>query len=877
MYNKATFGKTRVPFARLQVDLSDRPKIELKEYYGHESRATRLVGDSRRFMTVSFTKAPGERIKAWLQQITQTGEGITIDGNKYVFLGFTESSLKAGHLLFFREGEDFTVETLKQSFGDLKAVYDDYGYGKYAARLGLSFSSTIGTQEIDPTDKIELPDLKASDGSLTSDGCGLIRASYCSEISSFLEVPSDTAVFQIRLGGIKGVLMRCPDDLFEQICGCSNKKIAYRPSMLKYEGGPQVLEVQNVSRPPKSGRLNKQFIVLLLTRGIPLTVFEELLQMRLDEIDKITTDREKALECVDGEVDAEGMGFYQALYEMLLAGHDMNEPYLATLLRRFQNTARDSLRSKLNIPVKGSGYVFGVVDHCGVLKEGEVYINWKGGPQVGTVAVMRTPAYDSDGIRVLEAVNKPELKHLTNCIVFASSGAHSEPDRMGGGDLDGDQYYVVFNPLLIPSSREPAPPRVKLQAAVSRTLSIGGQTQVISSPRRRNTDMLTDAIDTFIEMRCNFLVGEIFNQWMAIVGATPQLADLKECRELVPLIEDALDAVKTGSGLRRIKDDFRRVKRRIQQIHFADEWKNPLEILADGVPERIPEEMQFTPDPDLILRSSTSEEDWLRLVQDAKATMKEYNQDLQSAIDADKEIKSFGLEDEKRADIFKAETIAEHFPAVDNLLFDIPKYLLKASVWYSVGYENKKQSFAWLGARWLNYIKAMRTGHVPLAVGARSTPLVPAFPRVIARPVMTATEPVSPPRSSRVPSPTTPHSSARVASTSAPSPTSTPQAPRQILREGSSSTAANSEPGSNSPLRSVTPLTIATVQVHSAVVTPRPLRSVVSSSPSSPTGSRQIHLCAYVLRTPNGTSVCACGLLPPLRNWNVSESGSSIV
>jgi hypothetical protein len=84
---------------------------------------------------------------------------------------------------------------------------------------------------------------------------------------------------------------------------------------------------------------------------------------------------------------------------------------------------------------KGSGYLLGVVDHCGVLEEGEVYINLpaKGGPQVGPVAAMRNPAYDPNGmsslvgtfhfiqcllvgVRVLEAVNRPELKHLTNCI-----------------------------------------------------------------------------------------------------------------------------------------------------------------------------------------------------------------------------------------------------------------------------------------------------------------------------------------------------------------------------------------------------------------------------------------------------------------------------
>ncbi|KAJ7772440.1 RNA-dependent RNA polymerase [Mycena metata] len=179
--------------------------------------------------------------------------------------------------------------------------------------------------------------------------------------------------------------------------------------MVKYKGGPQILEVHDVSRPLKAGRLNKQFIVLLLTRGIPLTVFEELLQMQLDEIEKITIHREKAIESVKGELDAEAsaIDFGQPLYEMLLAGHDMNEPYLATLLRRFQNTSREALRTKLHIPVKdkgltilqASGYLFGVVDYRGVLEEGEVYINLpaKGGAQVGPVAVMKNPVHDPDG------------------------------------------------------------------------------------------------------------------------------------------------------------------------------------------------------------------------------------------------------------------------------------------------------------------------------------------------------------------------------------------------------------------------------------------------------------------------------------------------
>ncbi|KAJ7681879.1 RNA-dependent RNA polymerase [Mycena polygramma] len=593
MDNKPILGKALVPFTRLQVDLSidpDRPRLELRDFRGHESRATRVVDDSKRFMRVTFTRdSTAQQIRRWISKVTQAGEYIEIDGqNKYKFFGFTESNLKAGHLLFFREGHDVTVDTLKESFGDLKAVYEESGYGKYAARLGMSFSSTVPTLEvcslpglsgshmeitvrmkIDSEDMIEIPDLTAADGSLTSDGNGLIRDSLCLVLIFLLELPDETSVFQIRLAGLKGILTRCPDELFDKICGRSDKTIAYRPSMLKYRGGPRMLEVQNVSRPPKSGRLNMQFIILLLTRGIPLAIFEQLLQLQLDEIDKIATDRQKALDYIDGEVDAEGGGFFQDLYEMLLAGHDIDEQYLALLLHRFQNASRESLRNKLHIHVKASFYLMGVVDHCNVLNEGEVYINLHNGPQVGPVAVIRNPAYDPDGIRVLEGVNRPELKHLTNCIVFAASGSHSETDRMGGGDLDGDLYYVISNPLLIPKRRAAAVLAVPPQP-IRRTVSIAGYTQTVSQSPRRYVDMRADAIETFMDMRCNFLVGQISKEWTRLAGITKQLADLPECKALVPLIERALDAVKSGAGLARIKYGFIEAQRKIAKIQVSD-------------------------------------------------------------------------------------------------------------------------------------------------------------------------------------------------------------------------------------------------------------------------------------------------------------------
>lgn len=61
--------------------------------------------------------------------------------DSYNFLGYTESQLKAEQFMMF-EGDKTAVQNLLRTFGKLDGVYQKSGYGKYAARLGLSFSST---------------------------------------------------------------------------------------------------------------------------------------------------------------------------------------------------------------------------------------------------------------------------------------------------------------------------------------------------------------------------------------------------------------------------------------------------------------------------------------------------------------------------------------------------------------------------------------------------------------------------------------------------------------------------------------------------------------------------------------------------------------
>jgi RNA-dependent RNA polymerase len=51
----------------------------------------------------------------------------------------------------------------------------------------------------------------------------------------------------------------------------------------------------------------------------------------------------------------------------------------------------------------------------------------------------------------LEAVNRLELDHYENVIVFPQVGSRPHPNEMAGGDLDGDTYLVIWDKEIFPS------------------------------------------------------------------------------------------------------------------------------------------------------------------------------------------------------------------------------------------------------------------------------------------------------------------------------------------------------------------------------------------------------------------------------------------
>lgn len=68
-----------------------------------------------------------------------------------------------------------------------------------------------------------------------------------------------------------------------------------------------------------------------------------------------------------------------AVYRMLVAGQNLNEPYLRTELIKYQKWQYRHLDEKMNLYVEKACYVMGVIDECGILAGDQVYLKVSNG------------------------------------------------------------------------------------------------------------------------------------------------------------------------------------------------------------------------------------------------------------------------------------------------------------------------------------------------------------------------------------------------------------------------------------------------------------------------------------------------------------------
>ncbi|CAO3658993.1 unnamed protein product [Rhizopus stolonifer] len=496
-----------------------------------------------RFMRVQFMDEGLNRISAARSKTTNESiynriydvlkRGIQIGDRTYEFLAFSSSQLREHGCWFFASTPDLTPDMIRSWMGIFS---HEKVVAKHAVRMGQCFSSTrpICHLEEDEVDYIE--DVVHNKFTF-SDGVGRIAPSLADEVAAQMDIRTIPSAFQFRLGGAKGVLT-VDNKLAE-----GKVKIALRPSQIKFESKHLTLEVIRTST-YIHGYLNRQAITLLSALDVKDEVFLELMANMLRDIDKILVRPEEAIRVLLSNTDEAGTAPMMAT--IIQAGFlERGDPYIKNLLNLFRVSILKDLKKKAKIIVPQAAFLLGVMDETGTLEDGEVFVQVWDTSNNGTInqvitgecVVFRNPCFHPGDIREVKAVDRPELRHLINVIVFASKGFRDIPSMCSGGDLDGDDYTIIWDPKLVPPRKNYSP-----------------MDYSAPEPRLVEDVKIRDIQRFFVNYINNDNLGQIANAHLATADFSASGAMDGRCIKLAQLHSEAVDFPKSGKPAILVED-----------------------------------------------------------------------------------------------------------------------------------------------------------------------------------------------------------------------------------------------------------------------------------------------------------------------------------
>ncbi|ONH97965.1 hypothetical protein PRUPE_7G221200 [Prunus persica] len=301
------------------------------------------------------------------------------------------------------------------------------------------------------------------------------------------------------------------------------KTIQIRPSMVKVETDPMIsddqtvnsLEIVTVSKSHRNTFFSRHLIALLCHGGVPKEYFRELLMKDLEDTRGVFCSRRAAFKVAynHGEIDDD----YNSV-KMILSGIPLEESYLQYRLSILKKEENKSLQ-KGKICSPQSYMLMGTADPTGILERDEVCIILDSGQMSGQVLVYRHP------------------------------GPRSVADEMGGGDFDGDLYWVSRNPQLLECFK-PSEPWIEASSSTPKVAS--------TRPSELLPNHIEDAlIKLFLKTRFepSFAMSEASDSWLAMMDRLLILGDSSNSEKthvkanmlrLVDLYYEALDAPKKG-------------------------------------------------------------------------------------------------------------------------------------------------------------------------------------------------------------------------------------------------------------------------------------------------------------------------------------------
>ncbi|WBW71310.1 RNA-directed RNA polymerase Rdp1 [Schizosaccharomyces osmophilus] len=477
-------------------------------------------------------------------------KGVKVGNRVYEFLAFGNSQLREHGAFFFASTPDKNVEQIREDMGDFSEISS---VPKYAARMGQCFSTTKVIKHF-PVEIASRNDIIRNSNCFT-DGIGMASFSVLRCLS--VQFDNDDllpSAFQFRMGGYKGVLSLAPPTKLEYHQG---NLVFPRPSQDKFKSPHEDLEVIKVSRFSNTC-LNMQLITLMQGLGVKKNIFLTMAKNQLSELNSAMTNKQKCIVMLRDNVDENRSTLTMA--DLIQSGFlERNDVFTKNLLNLYYEWTLKSMKEKQRLNVSNGAYLLGVADETGSLKghcddavlsipeifvqvtnnhsEAEAFSNKRTRTTIikGLCVVARNPSLHPGDIRICRAVNCSELGHLKNVVVFPTTGDRSVPAMCSGGDLDGDEYTVIWEPSLIPK-RVNYPPL--LEATPKRAAKFLEASPTIDSVKA-----------FFIYYMKNDNLGVISNAWKAWAHDSfnnPDGIYGQTCLRLAALHSQAVDFPKSG-------------------------------------------------------------------------------------------------------------------------------------------------------------------------------------------------------------------------------------------------------------------------------------------------------------------------------------------
>jgi RNA-dependent RNA polymerase len=576
----ATVTATTIIFHAPVVEITNRI---IRQYKQHSDRFLRVRfeddkyrGNSRIYATTT------NKMDAIFGRVRRTlTSGIQIGHRKYEFLAWGNSQLREHGAYFFADLPN--VLTASQ----IRAVMGQFDHekiiAKRAARMGQCFSTTkpvkLRIPRVTRTSLID--DVQRNDYTFT-DGVGQISPLLADLINHQLKLDDQTpSLFQFRLGGCKGVLA-----ISDELKGID---IKLRNSQFKFASESNNLEVIRCSR-FEAAHLNRQVILVLSALGVDDSVFLAMQEKEIKELDEAMRDDTVAQGKLRATVDA-NQGTLE-LAELVDRGFRAgNEPFVTSLLKLWRAWSLKYLKEKAKLHVENGATLLGCVDEKAILQGHyddnqpspdstyEEKIAWL--PEVfiqvetseskehrakqkregekpdlpvyqakeGLCLIARNPSLHEGDIRVVRAINVPALSHLRDVLVMPQTGDRDLASMCSGGDLDGDDYLVIW-------AEDPQTHKFDLLPTVWNADPMDYRAP---PPVRAEGDVTQNDIIQFFDqyMRNDFL-GRIAHAHLGWADDHAEGIRSEQCLELASLHSQAVDYPKTGrpAKLPRALDRF---------------------------------------------------------------------------------------------------------------------------------------------------------------------------------------------------------------------------------------------------------------------------------------------------------------------------------